>query len=119
MGRHKKEINIDKYLEEDGIELLGSTIATEEVENKIEAEVVDNEELTNEELTRIIEAKEQACANYEQTIEELNKKHEITIKNLEEHYSARIKELTSLLGYYERKLNVIKDIITIETGGEK
>ncbi len=119
MGRHKKEINIDSYLQEDGIELLGSTMAVEEIENKIEAEVVDNMELTNEELTKIIEAKEQACVNYEQTIEELNKKHEITLKNMQEHYDSRIKELSNLLGYYERKLKVLKDIINIETGGEK
>ena len=40
---------------------------------------------------------------------------------MNEYYVARIKELNSIISYYERKLNVLKDIITLETdkGGDK
>ena len=38
---------------------------------------------------------------------------------MNEYYVNRIKELQSIIAYYERKLNVLKDIITMENGGEK
>ena len=35
------------------------------------------------------------------------------------YYSKLIKDKTAVINYYERKLNVLKDIINIETGGEE
>ena len=36
-----------------------------------------------------------------------------------EYYLKRIEEMKALTKYYERKLKVLKDIITIETGDDK
>ena len=36
------------------------------------------------------------------------------INNMNEYYTKRIKELKSLLSYYERKFILIKDLIDIE-----
>ena len=40
---------------------------------------------------------------------------------MNEYYVARISELNSIISYYERRLNVFNDIITLETdkGGDK
>jgi hypothetical protein len=45
--------------------------------------------------------------------------HKLEIENLNTYYSQRNTELSNLIMYYERKIKVIKDIITLETGGER
>ena len=73
----------------------------------LEVPKVAYEDLKKDELIKVLESKDKSLEHYE-LLQEENKK-EVN----------RIKELQSIIAYYERKLNVLKDIITMENGGEK
>ena len=76
-------------------------------EETLEVPKVAYEDLKKDELIKVLEHKDKSLEHYE-SLQEENKK-EVN----------RIKELQSIIAYYERKLNVLKDIITMENGGEK
>lgn len=80
----------------------------------VEAETVDYKDLSVDELIKIIEDKDRACENYKTTIEGMEKKHEMSIKNMADSYDNHVKKLTSVIRYYERKLRVLGDIINME-----
>ena len=73
------------------------------------------EDLKKDELIKVLESKDKSLEHYE-LLQEENKKE---INRMNYYYVNRIKELQSIIAYYERKLNVLKDIITMENGGEK
>lgn len=91
---------------------------TENVES-LNIQGVDLNNLSKEELISLIESHKNASTNYEHTIEEMKKHNEDVMKDITDHYGRVIEEKNRLIGYYERKLKVLRDIITIETGGEK
>lgn len=91
---------------------------TENVES-LDVQGIDLNNLSKEELISLIESHKKASENYEHTIEEMKKHNEDVMKDITDHYGRVIEEKNRLIGYYERKLKVLRDIITIETGGEK
>lgn len=84
-------------------------------EETLEVPKVAYEDLKKDELIKVLESKDKSLEHYE-TLQEENKKE---VNRMNEYYVNRIKELQSIIAYYERKLNVLKDIITMENGGEK
>lgn len=86
---------------------------------KLEVKPVDYKSLTKEQLEKIVESKDVVINNYEHKMEEITATHKQEIDNMNNYYKQRLTESNSLVGYYERKMKILKDIITIETGGEK
>lgn len=84
-------------------------------EETLEVPKVAYEDLKKDELIKVLESKDKSLEHYE-LLQEENKKE---VNRMNEYYVNRIKELQSIIAYYERKLNVLKDIITMENGGEK
>lgn len=80
---------------------------------------VDYKKLSKEELIGVIEEKDKVHAQYEDKIHDIEDGHKKEIDNVTEYYLKRIEELKALTRYYERKLKLLKDIITIETGDEE
>lgn len=114
-----KQMTIDDYLNNGDVAVLDSEpIEKEEIET-LEVTPVELESLTKADLISLIKDKDIVLSGYEHRVEELSESHKNEIENMNTYYTSKIKELTSLIKYYERKLNILKDIITIETGGEK
>ena len=84
-------------------------------EETLEVPKVAYEDLKKDELIKVLEHKDKSLEHYE-ALQEENKKE---VNRMNEYYVNRIKELQSIIAYYERKLNILKDIITMENGGEK
>lgn len=114
----EKQMSIYDYLNNDKVAVM-DTASVEEAVEKIEAEPVDYNTLNKAELITVIADKDNVINNYIDKIEHMEKEHKIEIENLNTYYSKRNTELSNLVMYYERKIKVIKDIITLETGGEK
>lgn len=104
--------NLDAYLKSD-------TKEKEKENETLEIAKVDLEELDKEALISLIKDKD-TIINHQNTLLE-NKKEEMTkeLENMNKYYSKLIKDKTAVINYYERKLNVLRDIINIETGGEE
>ena len=114
----EKQMSMYDYLNNDKVAVM-NTAPVEEAVEKIEAEPVDYNTLNKAELITVIADKDNVINNYIDKIEHMEKEHKIEIENLNAYYSKRNTELSNLVMYYERKIKVIKDIITLETGGEK
>ena len=110
----EKQLTIDDYLNQS----VPMVTEKEKVES-LEVEPVDLVELSKEDLIRMVEDKNQVIHNMEIELDRLRKINEQDTKNLNEYYGNRLKESSSLVAYYERKLHVLKSIIDIETGGDK
>lgn len=82
-------------------------------------EVTNFNNLTKQELVRIVEQQKQAIENYRIVRETSDENHAKELADCTDYYNKKIKELTSLLKYYERKFKLLGDILNIETGGEK
>lgn len=114
----EKQMTIDDYLNNGEVEMIDCS--TEKVKAEtVEAEKVNYTELDKEQLIRLLVNKDTALENYEHKVNEMETNHKTEIDNMNEFYRARLNEHTHLIHYYERKLKVLKDIITIEEGGEK
>ena len=114
----EKQMTIDDYLNNGEVEMIDCS--TEKVKAEtVEAEKVNYTELNKEQLIRLLVNKDTALENYEHKVNEMETNHKTEIDNMNEFYRARLNEHTHLIHYYERKLKVLKDIITIEEGGEK
>lgn len=114
----EKQMSMYDYLNNDKVAVM-NTAPVEKAVEKIEAEPVDYNTLNKAELITVIADKDNVINNYMDKIEHMEKEHKIEIENLNTYYSKRNTELSNLVMYYERKIKVIKDIITLETGGEK
>lgn len=114
----EKQMTIDDYLNNGAVEMIDCS--TEPVnKDNIEVEKVDYATLTKEDLIRLLTNKDVALENYEHKVSEMEASHKNEIDNMNDFYRSRLNEHTHLIHYYERKLKVLKDIITIEEGGEK
>ena len=90
-----------------------------DVVNVEELVPIDYKKLSKEELIGIIEEKNKVHPQYEDKIHDMEDGHKKEMDTATEYYLKRIEELKALTRYYERKLKLLKDIITIETGDEK
>ena len=113
-----KQMTIDDYLNKGEVEMIDCSTKTKEAET-VKAEKVNYAALNKEQLIRVLTDKDIALENYEHKINEMKTNHKTEIDNMNDFYRARLNEHTHLIQYYERKLKVLKDIITIEEGGDK
>lgn len=111
-----KENKVDRLLSSGNVAIM-STKPTEVKVDKVDATPVKPEALSKEELIKVVQANQTAIKNYEQKLQDTLKNHDNELKNMNEYYGKKIKEMSSLISYYERKLKLIKDLIDIE-GGE-
>ena len=111
-----KENKVDRLLSSGNVAIM-STKPTEVKADKVDATPVKPEALSKEELIKVVQANQTAIKNYEQKLQDTLKNHDNELKNMNEYYGKKIKEMSSLISYYERKLKLIKDLINIE-GGE-
>lgn len=93
--------------------------AHEDVLRLDEVVPVDYKKLSKEDLIKIIEEKDKVQMQYEDRLKALEESHKSEMENATDYYLKRIEELKALTRYYERKLKLLKDIITIETGDDK
>lgn len=114
----EKQMTIDDYLNSNNVAVM-NTVPMEEAVERIEAEPVDYNTLSKAELIAVLADKDSVINNYITKIENMEEAHKLEIENLNTYYSQRNTELSNLIMYYERKIKVIKDIITLETGGER
>lgn len=114
----EKQMTIDDYLNNNSVAVLNTEAVAGELET-LEAEPVDYNAMTKEELIDLLGSKDVVLANYEDKIEKERAAHKQEIENLNHFYSQRTSELNNLVQYYERKLKVLNDIINIELGGVK
>lgn len=118
--KKEKQMTIDDYLNSDNVVMFNAdSIETVESVDRLDVEAVDYNTLTKGELVGILTDKDIALSNYADRIENLEKAHKVEVDNLTNFCNKRTTELSNLVQYYERKLRVLKDIITIEVGGEK
>ena len=104
------------------VQMMSTMPLEEEKEEVLKVEElapVDYKKLSKEELIGIIEEKDKVHAQYEDKIHDMEDGHKKEMDTATEYYLKRIEELKALTRYYERKLKLLKDIITIETGDEK
>lgn len=88
-------------------------------EDKMDIEEIDYKALTKEELISNLEMKDSAIKNYHNKIEDMEVNQKGELENMHNYYKAKISQLNNIIGYYERKFKLIKDILDIEQGGEK
>lgn len=93
--------------------------AVESSADKIEIEQVDYKALTKEQLIDVLKSKDTVIDNYKTINENLTEEHQKELENLNDYYKRKITELSNIIKYYERKFKVLKDILDIETGGDK
>lgn len=104
------------------VQMMNTMPLEEEKEDVLRVEElvpVDYKKLSKEELIGIIEEKDKVHTQYEDKIHDMEEGHKKEMETATEYYLKRIEELKALTRYYERKLKLLKDIITIETGDEK
>lgn len=112
----ERQMTIDDFLNKDNIETLEAPVKEAET---LAVEPADMSTLSKEELIGTIENHVQANKHLLDEIELLKDRHEKETQRLSEYYGKRIKELLNINKYYERKLKLLKDLITIEVGGEE
>ena len=104
------------------VQMMSTMPLEEEKEEVLKVEElvpVDYKKLSKEELIGIIEEKDKVHAQYEDKIHDIEEGHKKEMDTAADYYLKRIEELKALTRYYERKLKLLKDIITIETGDDK
>lgn len=118
----EKQMTIDEFLNNDNVAVMNTAPAENYINDsveKIEAEPVDYNTLNKAELISVLADKDNVINNYISKIENMEEAHRLEIENLNTYYSQRNTELSNLIMYYERKIKVLKDIINLETGGDK
>ena len=92
---------------------------TEDTAERIEIEAVDYKDLNKEQLVQLLESKDKTIDNYATTKADIEKAHTDELTDLNNYYAKKIQELNSLIKYYERKCNILRDVLNIEAGDEK
>lgn len=104
------------------VQMMNTIPLEEEKEDVLKVEElvpVDYKKLSKEELIGVIEEQNKVHTQYEDKIHDMEEGHKKEMETASEYYLKRIEELKALTRYYERKLKLLKDIITIETGDDK
>lgn len=86
------------------------------VEDTIAPVKVAYEDLTKEDLIKLLNDKDKAIENYKIQDEQKDKSFESQLANINETYKQHLDNLKTINTYMSRKLKVIKDIITMEEG---
>lgn len=84
----------------------------------IETESINYKDCTKEQLIEIIHSKDVAFENLQTTMKNNEEKNQNTIDNICAECDAQVKRYQDILGYYDRKINLIKDILKLERGEE-
>lgn len=95
------------FIQDDG------TIGEEVIEDKLEVEKVDYNKLDKVDLVRLCTEKDSALKSYEAERTNVQNTYNKEIEDMNNYYVARINELKSLIKYYERKFELIKNLIDI------
>jgi len=90
-----------------------------EEQEKLEATQVPYEQLSKVDLVRLCKEKDSHIKSYETERQSTQDFYNTEINNMNEHYIKRLKEMKSLVSYYERKFELIKTIIDIEKEAKK
>ena len=96
--------------------MLGTEVTAESTTAE---QVINYDTLTKKELITIVEQLNRALDNYKTVKENADENHKKELEDCTDYYSNKLKEVTSLVKYYERKFKLLGDILTIETGGER
>ncbi len=96
------------YIKDDG------SIAEEPLHDKIEIEQVDYKKLDKIDLVRLCTEKDNAIKSYETERTNVQNTYNKEIADMNNYYVARINELKALIKYYERKFELLKNLIDIE-----
>ncbi len=96
------------YIKDDG------SIAEEPLHDKIEIEQVDYKKLDKVDLVRLCTEKDNAIKSYETERTNVQNTYNKEIADMNNYYVARINELKALIKYYERKFELLKNLIDIE-----
>ena len=94
------------------------TIGEEAIE-ELEVEKVDYEKLDKVDLIRLCKEKDNHIKSYETERTSTQDFYNNEINNMNEHYIKRLKEMKAVIKYYERKFELIKNIIDIEKEAKK
>lgn len=95
-----------------------NTIQEEPIADTLDAIRVDYKKLDKVDLTRLCKEKDATLKKYEEERRTLADSYNKEIENMNNYYIAKVNELKALIKYYERKFDIIKDLINIEKGGE-
>lgn len=116
----KKQLTISDY-NENGDMVLGPVVDTATMEDvdRVELEQVDYNSMTKAELITVLKQKDGVLGLYETKLHDIEAKHENDMQSYVEFYNKELDGKNKLIAYYERKMKLIKDIITIELGDEK
>lgn len=96
------------FIQDDG------SIGEQPLEDKLSIEQVDYKKLDKVDLVRLCSEKDAAIKSYESERTNFQDRFNREIEDMNKYYLARINELKSLIKYYERKFDIVKDIIDIE-----
>lgn len=96
------------YIKDDG------SIAEEPLHDKIEIEQVDYKKLDKVDLVRLCTEKDNAIKSYETERTNVQNTYNKEIADMNNYYVARVNELKALIKYYERKFELLKNLIDIE-----
>lgn len=96
------------FIQDDG------SIGEQPLEDKLSIEQVDYKKLDKVDLVRLCGEKDAAIKSYEAERTNFQDRFNREIEDMNKYYLARINELKSLIKYYERKFDIVKDIIDIE-----
>lgn len=104
-----KELNASQLIIQDD-----GTIGEESIEDRLSIEQVDYKRLDKVDLVRLCSEKDAAIKSYETERNNTQDRFNKEIEDMNAYYVARINELKSLIKYYERKFELIKNLIDIE-----
>ena len=111
----ERQMTIDDYLNRDDIVMIDES----QQPSELAVTKVEYNNLTKEDLLKVLKQKDTALENYESKMNEMSESHSKEMKDMEEYYRAKLGEMSNLIQYYERKFKVLNDILNIETGGTK
>lgn len=114
----KKQMTIDDYLNTNNAVMMTDTAPVETAES-LELETVAYDTLTKEELIVMLEDRDKSLAQYEDKLAEKEAAYKHEIDEMNKYYGKKLKELHNIIEYHDRKIKLIGDIVTIETGGNK
>jgi hypothetical protein len=89
------------------------TISEEAIE-EIKPEPVNYNRLDKVDLIRLCKERDEAIKSYESERKSSKEEYDKSFSEMAKYYVAQIKELQAALGYYQRKFNMIKQLIDLE-----
>lgn len=112
----RKTVDMDKVLKNsDIIEPINVEHLMEPTEEKLDiGKPIEYESCTKEELITLLKVRDQVLEHYENERKETLERQTKELEEMQKYYTARINEVKAINEYHERKLDIIKNIITME-----